>query len=104
MYHRIALLVPVFLLCACRSPSQLTEGECRILVDKSNALALGHAAPDQIDATKQVIANGRDDAIDRCTSGKLYDREDYKCILKADTFPDAERCVDAAFFKTRGRR
>jgi hypothetical protein len=89
------LATSILLLCSCDS-KPLTDSECRTLAEDEIEFAVSEFPRDDAHSLRAALSESIDAGIRRCTSGKTYNRGDYKCMVSANNPSEIGKCIDEA--------
>ncbi|TBR36048.1 MULTISPECIES: hypothetical protein [Dyella] len=88
----LLLMAACVSLTACSS-RPLTEAECRLVSEKEIDYAVSKVPPADADDMREHLLKAVDGSLDRCMSGKTYNRSEYKCMMKAKDSEAIEKCL-----------
>ena len=89
-----AIFSVVFSSCTSRD-LPLTDAECKSVTDKEAAHLAGRF--DRFPEMKEKILSMANNRAAQCSSGKVFDREDYDCVMTANRDAQITQCLrDAA--------
>lgn len=92
MYKFIGICgVSIVLLSCSSNKAPLTHSECETLAQKEAANLASRF--NQFPEMKKSLLRLGDSRSAQCAAGKVFDREDYKCVMAADGNSEMEKCL-----------
>jgi len=98
--HFLSLLLITLASCS-SNKSPLSESECKTLADKeaTHLASRFERFPDM----KAGVLRLADSRAEQCAAGGSFDREDYECVVSANSDSSMDKCLSNAAKRSRQR-